>query len=132
MTKRNLLGFAAVEWSPRRLLRNMPQEILVPKAGIASRGPVRQLHVVIGEGFVECRAADLDHFETGRAFEDPVADAGRLEGHVAGRHDEWLSLILIDNPDPTAAHDDELKRDAVEMHPVGNWSSSGIAMCDAI
>ena len=39
-TKRNLLGFAAVEWSPRRLLRDMPQEILVPEAAVASRGPV--------------------------------------------------------------------------------------------
>jgi uncharacterized membrane protein YfcA len=50
---------------------------------------------------------------------------GRLQHHVAGRHDERLALILVDDPDPALADADQLDGDAVEMDPVGDRSAVG-------
>src|SRR5436190_2426222 len=49
-----------------------------------------------------------------------MADLGRLKHEIAGLHDERLPLVLIDDAHPPSSHDDQLQRDAVVMHPVGD------------
>ena len=56
-----------------------------------------------------------------------MPDAGRLQDHVAGRHDERRALILVDDADPAVADADQLDGDAVEMDPVGDRSALGDA-----
>src|SRR5207253_5753537 len=68
-----LLRFGTIEARPRRLGGDMPQELL-PAVGAPRVLAVRQRQLMIGEGLVQRGRADLDHLETRRAFEHPVAD----------------------------------------------------------
>ena len=51
--------------------------------------------------------------------------SGRLQHQVAGVHHERLALVLVDDAHPAAPDGDELQRDAVEMHPVGDRPALG-------
>ena len=55
-----------------------------------------------------------------RAFEDPVADLGRLQHEIAFVHHERLALILVDDAHPATPHIDHLERDPMVMDPVGD------------
>ena len=103
----------------------MMQEELPAIGRAAPDLPFGKRHLVVGEGFVQGRAGDLDHFQAGRAFQHAMADAGRLQDHVARRHDERLALILVDDPDPALADADQLEGDAVIMDPVGDRPALG-------
>jgi hypothetical protein len=80
------LRFGAVPRLPGRRRGHVMQEKLPAIGARRARLPVRQEHIVVGEGFVRCRAGDFDHFQAGRALQYAMADAWRLQDHVAGRH----------------------------------------------
>src|ERR1700690_2204293 len=78
-------------------------------------------------GLVFGGRAYFDDLETGRGFEDAMANARRLQHAVAFAHDERRSLILIDNAHPAAPAIDHLKTDAVIMHVIVHRTAVGDA-----
>ena len=97
----------------------MVPKTLAPKASLRIQA-VRKIELVIGESRVERGCSDLDDLETARAFEDTMANFGRLQNEVAFRHHEWLALILVDDADPATPHVDHLERYPVVMNPVAH------------
>ena len=80
----------------------------------------RQFEFVVDEGLVLGWARHLDDLEPGRALQDPVADAGRLQHAVPGLHHERWTLVLVDQPHPAADAIDRLEADPVVMDVVGD------------
>ena len=71
--------------------------------------------------------ANLDDLQVLGRFEHAVADLRRLDDAVAGSQDERRTLILVDQPDPAAVAEDQLKADRVVMDHVGHGSGVGDA-----
>ena len=78
----------------------------------------RQLHLVVDGGEVFRGHADLDHLESGRRLEHPVADLGGLDHAVAGAEHERRPLVLVHEPHPAAVAEDELEADRVVVDHV--------------
>jgi len=69
--------------------------------------------------------ADFDHFEVIGAVENPMSNLRRLGDAIACSEDEWLTLVLVHNCDLASPAEDQLERDVMEVHIIGNRTCSG-------
>jgi hypothetical protein len=119
-----LLRLAAVCRRPGSRGSDMAEETL-PAEDPSGIAPVGKLELMVRVARVNGRSADLDHFEAGGAFENAVANLGRLDHQVPLAHHERLAGVLVDKANPPAPDVNDLQRDAMIVDPVGNRSAFG-------
>ena len=86
--------------SPARIGGDVPHQLLTAKHSRWHAPAVRQRELMIGMRMVDCRAAKLDYFQTGRGFQYAMTYQRRLQHTVARPHHERIALVLIDHFHP--------------------------------
>ena len=91
------------------------KKTLSRKVAVGIRFGIGQFKQLIGIRFMFGRTTDLNHFQTIGTLEHLMPDVRWLEHTVPWIHDEWRTLILLHNFDPTLITENHLKVDFVVM-----------------
>lgn len=79
----------------------------------------------VGSCDVLSGVADLDDFQIVGTREDSMSNSRRLGHTVSGSEHEWLTLILVHHGHRAASAVDQLERDLMEVHIIGDRSRTG-------
>ena len=108
---------------PYRLFQLVMHEALALKPSLGVGGAVGQAHLMINRGNMFCRHADLYHFDVVAGKQNTMANFRRLDHTGACGQSKRLTLVFINQIDPTAVAKYQLKPNGVVMHHIRDWAA---------